>query len=439
MSVEEEVELRDLVAQTLELNGCLPKIRAQLRANLFLALDEDSKISKQQPLLNKKIKSYLEVPEGQLMFCLVREFLEYFDLDFTVSVYEPESYMGSFYKYEGRQKIIEDLGLKSTEDNYSSPVLLHLVKIAQMKSKTLKINLTNINGGEVKETNGSSSVSTAEDGVNGHSDLSEAEENSVSNRNGHNVNEEQVQPLNVKKLASPSSCVKGNYESKEVTKEALNSTYVKRDEENDDTFNGTSSIEEETVNGVESSKDLNQKFTTNEEESAASTDAETSPESKSKLEDKSKSSMKSDKLKSKLELPPLQLNKSRGSDILPSLYSKDFKERGNKDFDFDIKDDYEEDFMSGSEMDFSLSHVDCPKPLLEELQQCSEYASNLNSVISKSKQLSIVNQQQNSRNSNSDNKLINDSNTTDNIETSLSMEGETGTNSNHTNSQVNNI
>jgi hypothetical protein len=27
MSVEEEVELRDLVAQTLELNGCLPKIR----------------------------------------------------------------------------------------------------------------------------------------------------------------------------------------------------------------------------------------------------------------------------------------------------------------------------------------------------------------------------------------------------------------------------
>lgn len=59
MSTEEDTELRDLVAQTLESNGCLSKIRvnyekfnvicfikivyfqAQLRASVFLALDED--------------------------------------------------------------------------------------------------------------------------------------------------------------------------------------------------------------------------------------------------------------------------------------------------------------------------------------------------------------------------------------------------------------
>lgn len=30
MSTEEDTELRDLVAQTLETNGCLPKIRASI-------------------------------------------------------------------------------------------------------------------------------------------------------------------------------------------------------------------------------------------------------------------------------------------------------------------------------------------------------------------------------------------------------------------------
>ncbi|EEZ99551.2 centrosomal protein 43 [Tribolium castaneum] len=310
MSVEEEVELRDMVAQTLELNGCLPKIRAQLRANLFLALDEDSKISKQQPLLNTKIKSYLEVPEGQLMFCLVREFLEYFDLDFTASVYEPESYVGSFYKYEGRDKIIEDLGLKPS-DSFSGPVLQHLLKVAQIKSKTLKINL-NVND-ELKETNGHDS---------------EAENSILSNKNSHNLSEHSTHINNNKN-------------------DNLDSTYIKRDAENDDTFNGTSSIEEENGSCDKS---------TNED---STTDQDTSPKS----EDKSK---KSDKLKTKLELPPL--NKSR-TDLLPSLYSK----KSSKEYDFEIKDDYEEDFMSGSEIELSGG-----KPLFEELQQakCDNKSSN---------------------------------------------------------------
>ncbi|RZC36706.1 FGFR1 oncogene partner, partial [Asbolus verrucosus] len=356
MSVEEEVELRDLVAQTLELNGCLPKIRAQLRANLFLALDEDAKISKQQPLINNKIRSHLEMPEGQLMFCLVREFLEYFDLDFTISVYEPESYVGSCYKYEGRQKIIEDLGLKAAEENFSGPVLLELVRIAQTKSKTLKINLTNINGdkvGEQKESNSSSSLFSSHNEINGHSSQSQIKENSVNNKN-----DEEQRHFNktyALKKSTPSNYVeksiKENVEVGAALIEApLDSTYTKK-EADDDTFNGTSSIEEETVNGTDS---VDQKSTAEEENvTSSSPSQDTSPDSKSKSEDKI-TPQKCDKRKPKLELSPL--NKSLGSDLLPSLYTKDFKEKNNKDLDldFDIKDDYEEDFMSGSEMEFSL-------------------------------------------------------------------------------------
>ncbi|GFR97827.1 FGFR1 oncogene partner [Elysia marginata] len=40
MSADEDTELRDLVAQTLESNGTLGKLRAQLRASVFLALED---------------------------------------------------------------------------------------------------------------------------------------------------------------------------------------------------------------------------------------------------------------------------------------------------------------------------------------------------------------------------------------------------------------
>ena len=42
---EKELELKDLIVQTLEANGLLAKIKAQLRASVFMALDENDKES----------------------------------------------------------------------------------------------------------------------------------------------------------------------------------------------------------------------------------------------------------------------------------------------------------------------------------------------------------------------------------------------------------
>ena len=39
-TTEEDTELRDLVAATLETSGVLGKIKAQLRANVYIALEE---------------------------------------------------------------------------------------------------------------------------------------------------------------------------------------------------------------------------------------------------------------------------------------------------------------------------------------------------------------------------------------------------------------
>ncbi|XP_050306356.1 centrosomal protein 43-like isoform X2 [Anthonomus grandis grandis] len=142
--VEEDVELVDLLAQTLEKSGCLAKIKAELRASTFLALEEDLQLSQKQPLKNLQVKSYLETPEGQIMFSLVQEFLEFFNLQFTLAVYEPESYRGT-YKSPSRQELIKDLGLSNEP---TVPLLQQLLKIAQTKNnRVLDINL-NLNGSE---------------------------------------------------------------------------------------------------------------------------------------------------------------------------------------------------------------------------------------------------------------------------------------------------
>ncbi|OAD56131.1 FGFR1 oncogene partner [Eufriesea mexicana] len=115
ISMEEDTELRDLVVQTLENNGVLAKVRAELRASVFLALEEQESVMNPEPLLNKTVKQYLSNSEGKLLFSLVREFLEYFGLDYTISVYDPETYFGKEYNYVGRNKLCEELGIESNE------------------------------------------------------------------------------------------------------------------------------------------------------------------------------------------------------------------------------------------------------------------------------------------------------------------------------------
>lgn len=113
--MEEDTELRDLVVQTLENNGVLAKVRAELRASVFLALEEQESVMNPEPLLNKTVKQYLANSEGKLLFSLVREFLEYFGLDYTISVYDPETYLGKEYNYVGRNKLSQELGIESNE------------------------------------------------------------------------------------------------------------------------------------------------------------------------------------------------------------------------------------------------------------------------------------------------------------------------------------
>lgn len=129
MSTEEDTELRDLVAQTLETNGVLNRIRAELRANVFLALDEQDAL-KNVNSSNKKLTDFLASKEGHQAYSLVREFLHFFNLDFSLAVLEPESnYVG---KASSRENLKNELNLTKVESK--QPLLAAFLKSYKEKS-----------------------------------------------------------------------------------------------------------------------------------------------------------------------------------------------------------------------------------------------------------------------------------------------------------------
>ncbi|XP_041351563.1 centrosomal protein 43-like isoform X2 [Gigantopelta aegis] len=135
MSADEDNELRDLVAQTLETNGTLGKIRAQLRASVFLALEEQEPVQNKTPFLNKKLKDFLNTKEGKVVASLVRDFLQCFDLEFTLAVFDPETGLGQ--DYDHREALVKELNITDSGNADQSPLLAQVVKIACDHKSTL--------------------------------------------------------------------------------------------------------------------------------------------------------------------------------------------------------------------------------------------------------------------------------------------------------------
>ncbi|XP_051471239.1 centrosomal protein 43 [Apus apus] len=130
-ATEEDTELRDLLVQTLESSGVLNKIKAELRAAVFLALEEQEKVENKTPLVNESLKSFLGTKDGRLVAGLVAEFLRFFNLDFTLAVFQPES--STLNGLDDRENLAQDLGIGEPEGTASGPLLLELVRKCQRK------------------------------------------------------------------------------------------------------------------------------------------------------------------------------------------------------------------------------------------------------------------------------------------------------------------
>ncbi|XP_048392173.1 FGFR1 oncogene partner isoform X2 [Stegostoma tigrinum] len=133
MSADEDTELRDLLVQTLENSGVLNKIKAEIRAAVFLALEEQERVENKTPLVNESLKKFLNTEDGRLVAGLVVEFLQFFNLDFTLAVFRPET--NTFTGLDGRDNLARELGIHEREELKGVPLLLEVIRNSQQKEK----------------------------------------------------------------------------------------------------------------------------------------------------------------------------------------------------------------------------------------------------------------------------------------------------------------
>ncbi|XP_057209535.1 FGFR1 oncogene partner isoform X2 [Triplophysa rosa] len=131
-ATEEDTELRDLLIQNLENSGVLNKIKAELRSAVFLALEEQDKVENKTPLVNENLKKSLNTKDGRLVAGLITDFLQVFNLDFTLAVFQPE--INTLNGLETRESLSKELSISESEVNRNTPLLLELVKRSRQKT-----------------------------------------------------------------------------------------------------------------------------------------------------------------------------------------------------------------------------------------------------------------------------------------------------------------
>ncbi|XP_036942202.1 FGFR1 oncogene partner isoform X5 [Acanthopagrus latus] len=125
-ATDDDTELRDLLIQNLENNGVLNKLKAEMRAAVFLAMEEQDKLENKTPLINENLKKCLNTKDGRLAASLMVDFLQVFNLDFTLAVFQPE--INWLSGLDSRDLVCRDLGLSESELNRNSPLLLELIR-----------------------------------------------------------------------------------------------------------------------------------------------------------------------------------------------------------------------------------------------------------------------------------------------------------------------
>ncbi|XP_039023516.1 LOW QUALITY PROTEIN: protein TONNEAU 1a-like [Hibiscus syriacus] len=132
----EMMDLKTLVTRTLEKKGVLAKIRAELRASVFEAIEEEDRVIEKEeglpPALlgscNDRAKQLHASPSGRLLTALVCEYLDWAQLNHTLKVYQPECNL----QKDSWKTELKDFGGKNGYDlnrnGDSGPLLLDVLE-----------------------------------------------------------------------------------------------------------------------------------------------------------------------------------------------------------------------------------------------------------------------------------------------------------------------
>ena len=120
-------EMKELIIQSLETKGVLGQIRAHLRSAVFKVVDDqDQQFNTGCGLKweNKTLYKILETKIGTLLAEIIREFMEYFRMDYSLSIFIPEC--GISPERLNHKEILAKLGIMSNPSNDKFTAGLHL-------------------------------------------------------------------------------------------------------------------------------------------------------------------------------------------------------------------------------------------------------------------------------------------------------------------------
>ncbi|KAF3433823.1 hypothetical protein FNV43_RR24926 [Rhamnella rubrinervis] len=129
----EMMDLKTLVTRTLEKKGVLAKIRAELRASVFEAIEEEDRVIEKDeglpPALlgscNDRAKQLHASPSGRLLTALICEYLDWAQLNHTLKVYLPEC---NLQKDSWKTELKEFSSRNGYENGDSGPLLLDVLE-----------------------------------------------------------------------------------------------------------------------------------------------------------------------------------------------------------------------------------------------------------------------------------------------------------------------
>lgn len=88
--------------------------QAQLRASVFCALEENSG-SREAITGNDDLSAFMKLPLAAIVLNLVREFFEVLQLDFTLSVFEPETNFGKDYTRIAKDTLMKHFNIEKVD------------------------------------------------------------------------------------------------------------------------------------------------------------------------------------------------------------------------------------------------------------------------------------------------------------------------------------
>jgi FGFR1 oncogene partner len=122
-------ELKNMVIQTLETNGILGQLRAQLRSCVFKVIDNQDQVEKGKGSgfhwENKNARQMISSPSGVLCAELFKDFLEFYKLDYTLSIFLPEANLNNV-QASTKEELSKKFGL--SEIPSTKPVMMQLLE-----------------------------------------------------------------------------------------------------------------------------------------------------------------------------------------------------------------------------------------------------------------------------------------------------------------------